>query len=284
MTTAVTALLCYILPYAALIFNLCTLSSLREFVAPPFCDWIHQGKPLHIQTPLKNAQRSNPLTLDVIQHIPEAIRTIDGDYSKLYKTVKQTTRKCKDSNLWGRRECKALILPLHPYCNWSAGQKLQCQPAYLSILLTASPWTKALVPALGQIHPVIFPAWELGFLTGNTEARTEKPEHKCNCVFMLLVAGGHQHNLWLKGPGQYSKKDLFQSLTYQLRLFPELACTSHNHTLRECTGWRSQDLFLHVIFSKASFWTSCTANLLQHSLRTLLSEKRDHFTHIHRNK
>lgn len=36
--------------------------------------------------------------------------------------------------------------------------------------------------ALGQIHPVIFPACELGFLTGNTEEETEKPAHKCNCA------------------------------------------------------------------------------------------------------
>lgn len=243
MTTAVTALLCYMLPYTVLIFNFCTLSSLR--VAAPFCGWIDQGKPLHrIQTPLRNAQCSEPLMLDVAQHIPGAITTIDGDYSKFYKMVKQTSRKCKDSNLWGRRECRALILPLHPYCNWSAGQKLQCQPAYLSILLTASPWTKALVPALGQIHPVIFPAWELGFLTGNAETGTEKPEQKCHCATPASAC-------W-RSPAQpvvERSSIIFQERSAPKPHVPAQICFQswpaqfHHHTFMECVGWRSQDLF-----------------------------------------
>lgn len=76
--------------------------------------------------------------------------------------VKETNREHKDNNLWARWECRTPFLPLCQESNWSPGQKLSCQPAYLSILLTASPMNKSFGACFRTNPSSHFPSTEAG--------------------------------------------------------------------------------------------------------------------------
>lgn len=124
--------------------NSCTISLLIQLVASRDCNGIHKGRHLHwLQTLPVTFCVKNLLVHFVTEHVPKVIRTINSNYSKFCKMVKETNREHKDCNLWARWECRTPFLPLCQECNWSPGQKLSCQPAYLSILLTASPMNKS---------------------------------------------------------------------------------------------------------------------------------------------